>query len=128
MSSETKKNNVPLFSGYTDVYYFNRDSDKFIVINQGGSSCEKADTLIVTSKGTVPVINIKKGDLVKSYDESTKSIEFKKVTNVFEYVNNKPTVKVTLKNGETMTFTDDHKFYFQGEWTPLKDILCKLKK
>lgn len=46
MSSETKKNNVPLFSGYTDVYYFNRDSDKFIVINQGGSSSSKTYSIM----------------------------------------------------------------------------------
>ena len=123
MSSETKKNNVPLFSGYTDVYYFNRDSDKFIVINQGGSSCLSPDTLVETKLGSKRISEIAIGDEVKTYDPTTEEIKYSLVTNTFKFDNTKPTVEVTLKSGKKIVCTDDHKFYINGVWVPIISIL-----
>lgn len=119
---------IPLFSSYTDVYYWNKESEKFITINQGGTSCHKGDTLVVTDTGNVAISEVKEGDIVKSYNEDTKTVESNKVLNIFRYSNHKKTVRIKLKNGKTLTCTDDHKFYHQGQWLPIKDILCKTKK
>ena len=43
---ETLPSNVPLFSGYTDVYYWNRDSEPFITVNQGGTSSSKTYSIM----------------------------------------------------------------------------------
>ncbi len=124
----TLPNNVPLFTTYSDLYYWTRDNKKTILIHQGGTSCHAPDTLVITNRGNIPIKDVKEGDLVESYNEITKSVEVKKVINTFEYINSKKTVKVKLKNGESIIVTDDHEYYFEGKWTPIKDILCKLKK
>ena len=37
---------IPLFTSYTDVYYHNRDSEKFITVNQGGTSSSKTYSIL----------------------------------------------------------------------------------
>ncbi len=129
MENQETRQIIPLFSSYSDVYYWNRDSTKTIVVNQGGTSCHAPDTLVKTkNRGNIPIKDVKEGDLVDSYNKITKSVEVKKVINTFEYYNSKKTVKVKLKNGERIIVTDDHEYYFEGKWTPIKEILCKLKR
>tara|TARA_S200002703_G_scaffold41490_1_gene36016 strand:- start:656 stop:1042 length:387 start_codon:yes stop_codon:yes gene_type:complete len=105
------------------LFTANYNATKPIVINQGGTSCFAPETLIVTRQGLMPIAEVKVGDTVKCYNESTKQTEWKKVLNTFEYENHKPTIKVTLKNGQTITATEDHKFYHEGEWHSLKHLL-----
>ena len=120
--------NIPLFSSYTDVYYWNKESDKFITINQGGTSCFGPDTLVETENGSKKISELKIGDLVKNFDEMTGEIILSPVTDTFKFDNTKPTVEIKFKNGPSIRCTDDHKFYFQGKWVPIKEILCKLNK
>jgi len=94
-----------------------------IVINQGGTSCFAGSQKVITKEGSKPIKNIQQGDIVKCYNEQTKQNEWKPVLNIFKYDNHKRTIKVKLKNGETITATEDHKFYYKGEWHTLKHLL-----
>lgn len=58
-----------------------------------------------------------------SYNEATKENEFKRVKDVFKYINNKPTVRIKLKNGKEIICTDDHKFFYKGGWISIKHLL-----
>jgi hypothetical protein len=118
---------MSLFSGYTDVYYWNRDCDAFITVNQGGTSCFAPATLVVTTKGPKKISEIQIGDIVKTYDINTDTVQYKEITDTFSFDNTKKTVRLTLKNGISIVCTDDHKFYINGEWLPIKEVLCKQK-
>jgi intein/homing endonuclease len=117
---------VPLFSGYNDVYYWNRDCEADVIINQGGTSCFAPDTLVQTLDGAKPIRDIAIGDLVKTYDELADLIVYKPVVDKFTFDNNKRTVEVVMKSGAIIRCTEDHKFYHEGEWVQIKDILCKI--
>jgi len=99
------------------------ESTKKTTVHQGGTSCFSADTLVVTDKGLKSISALKPGDVVKCLNESTNSIEYKPVKKVMQFDNTKKTVRVKLKNGSTITATDDHKFYYKGGWYSLKHIL-----
>lgn len=96
---------------------------KRLIINEGGTSCFSGKQLVVTTRGSIPISKIVCGDIVKTFNESSKKVEWKPVKNLFKYKNTKPTIKINLKNGKTITVTDDHKFYFKGGWISIKDIL-----
>lgn len=105
------------------LYRQNFDCTADIVVNQGGTSCFAGSQCVVTSEGAKPIKEIEIGDVVKCYDEVNKSIEWRKVLNKFKYDNSKRTIKVTLKNGQTIIATDDHKFFYEGGWYSLKHLL-----
>jgi len=109
-----------VFASNYEAYRINKHN---LIINQGGQGCFAKGQLIVTSNGNIPIEKIKIGDSIKSFNEKIKQTTFNKVTNIFKYRNNKKIIRVTLKNGNTITATEDHKFYFQGGWVSLKNIL-----
>jgi len=103
-----------------------RNNDIRFIINQGGSRCFAPNTLIQTDKGNKEISQIEKGDMVKSFNEKTKAIEYKKVISTFENIdNNKKAIRIKLKNGNIIEATEDHKFYFEGGFISLKDIISK---
>lgn len=106
-----------------DLYLDNYNSTADIIVNQGGTSCFAGTQCVVTTDGSKSIQSIEVGDIVKCYDEDKKSIEWRKVLNKFKYNNTKRTIKVTLKNGQTIVATEDHKFYYEGGWYSLKYIL-----
>lgn len=94
-----------------------------LVINQGGTSCFGPQQLVVTKRGAIPISQVVAGDVVKSFDEVMQKDEWKRVKNTFRYVNNKPTVKVRLKEGAEIIATNDHRIYYEGGCDSLKHIL-----
>ena len=96
------------------------------VVNQGGTSCFDGDTLIVCKGSLKKIKDVKKGDLVKTYNEDTNQIELNRVIDTFKYKNSKRTVKVNLKNGYSFICTEDHKFYHNGWWHEIKHLLSLL--
>lgn len=98
------------------------------IINQGGTSCFAPSTLVNTQFGYKKISDIKKGDLVLSYNEKNNCFEYKKVINTFCYKNYKETYKVNLKNNKFFIATSDHKFFIEGGCISLKSMLqscCK---
>lgn len=108
------------------IFEWNYNTDKSIVVNQGGTSCFAGTQKVITQRGSIPIKDIIIGDIVKCYNEKTKEIQWKPVCNLFKYNNHKKTIKVTLKNGETIIATEDHKFYYEGGWYSLKHLLSLL--
>lgn len=94
-----------------------------LIAHQGGTYCFAPETRVVTINGLRPISEIKKGEFVKTYNEQTGRIELKKVNDVFEYHNEKKTVKIRLKNGKSITCNEDHKFFYQNKWVPIGEIL-----
>jgi intein/homing endonuclease len=93
------------------------------VINEGGSRCFSANQLVKTTKGLKPISEIQKGETVFSYNEETKQIEHQKVLMQYESENEKKCLRIKLKNGQIIEASEDHKFYFQGGWVSLKNIV-----
>lgn len=69
-----------------------------------------------------------KGEFVKTYDERTGENIFKPVIKTLKFKNRKNTLKVRLRNGQEIIATDDHEFYFKGDWVSLKHILSLKEK
>ena len=98
-------------------------TDIFWLLLQG---CFVRGTKVKMADGTYkPIEQIKAGDEVFSYDETTKSFVPSRVTQL--NVNPpKRLVRVTLKNGEKITCTEDHKFLtIEGKWVEAKDLQGK---
>lgn len=93
---------------------------KLIIGNEGGSRCFSASTIVHGR----PISEIKIGDYVQSFNEETKQIEQKKVADMVITKNSsKPCFRIKLKSGHTIECTQDHKFYFEGAWVEIKDII-----
>lgn len=109
---------------FNDIYrpYLN-NSSRFLVF-YGGAGCFAGHVLVRTDVGLVPISFIKEGDMVLSYSPHNKSSSFKKVLKTFTY----PVDEIRQKM-LTFVFTNykikctyDHKFYYNGAWTPAIDI------
>ena len=98
-------------------------SGKRGVILEGSSRCFSGQQQIKTSKGAKLIKNIGTGDKVKSFNEATKKNEYKSVTHLHSFVNTKPSLRITLKNGSIIECTEDHKFYHEGAWVSVKHIV-----
>lgn len=103
----------PVFRRNLNAY----KAKKRFIVNQGGSRCFKGDTKVITSHGPKAISEIKVGELVITPNGP------KQVITVIQSKNTKKTVKVRLKNGSDFICTEDHLFYFRGDWISIKHIL-----
>lgn len=97
-------------------------SKKRYFLLTGGRGCFQGNQSIVTNNGNKEISKLKIGDYVKSYNEENKSFEYKKVIKTFEYENDKIYI-INLKNGDQIKVTGEHKFYNNGRWVKVKDLL-----
>jgi len=96
----------------------NIDAHKILCL-EGGSRCFDGDQKVITKEGSKKISDISTGEFVLS----GKSKGFKKVKRVFKMVNTKPCYEITLKNGEKIRATQDHKVWFEGGWHSLKYVV-----
>jgi hypothetical protein len=76
--------------------------------------CFVAGTGILLANGTIKNIeDIQVGDRVKSYNEITKQIEYKTVTETFTSRQSE-VIKITTSGNQTITVSTEHPFYVQG--------------
>lgn len=112
---------------FTPLYFILKEllADESIrtILIYGGKSCFGKNQCVVTADGNKPISNINIGESVLSFNEKTQQKEFKKVENIFKFKNEKRSVKIKLKSGEEIICTEDHLFYFWGEWVSIKQIL-----
>ncbi|MDR0751786.1 MAG: HINT domain-containing protein [Christensenellaceae bacterium] len=84
--------------------------------------CFVAGTGILMSGGYIKVIeNVRVGDYVKSFNEDTRQIEDKRVTQLFVNETDELTI-VNTSNGERIVSTPDHKFLSNGHWISAEDL------
>lgn len=91
--------------------------------------CFDYDTQILTNHGYYKIGDIvvnKIPCLVKSYDETTHRVEWKRITNWFENTIAKQLIELTLQTEggiKTIKCTQDHKFYTNNRgWVEAKDL------
>lgn len=99
---------------------------------EGGSRCFSGDTNVILLTGDSHKIenikNILPGQIVMSFDEKTNIVQPGKVNEVFVYKNEKRIIEIKLKNGQTIKCSEDHKFYYNGRWIEIRNILPLCKK
>lgn len=109
---------IEINESYQDI----TNTDKRYIIVTGGRGCFHGDQLVVTNNGTKQIKDILIGDFVKSYNHKKECFEFKEVLNVFEY-DNEEIIKIKLKNGTVINVTENHKFFYKGEYICIKHLL-----
>lgn len=87
--------------------------------------CFRSGTLVETPQGALPIEQIKVGDLVWCSDDG---VEFlKRKVQATRKIENKPTVKLHLEDGEIIECTPDHKLMtYGGRWLSASDTVGKL--
>ena len=83
--------------------------------------CFPAQTPVLTENGYIPIENVRVGDRVLSYHESTGAIEFSQVTQT-HVSKTSSLVKVELSDGGAIEATPEHPFYLAETqtWMPAK--------
>lgn len=95
---------------------------------EGGSRCFDGDQVVFLSKDNKPIKYILPGEPIISYNEATKKYEADTVKAVNIMPNEKKCYEVTLKNGEKIRATYDHRFYINGKWMTLEQIKTEYEK
>ena len=112
----------PLFS-VSSLFKETRECKDRIIVHQGGTSCFAGNTLVMSGGELKEIKDIRQGDQVVTFNEKTALPEYRKVNDVYSYKNEKRTVRIRLKNGREIVCTDDHQFFFNGQWTPVSEII-----
>jgi hypothetical protein len=82
--------------------------------------CFTKGTLVAAKNGTKKIEEVKKGDWVWSYNETTGRKELKKVVALSQNMSSS-LVKISV-NGTEITCTPEHPFYVNGSWIEAKDL------
>ncbi len=90
------------------------------VVKHAPCGCFIAGTLVLTTEGYASIENIKPGDVVWAYNDTTGVYGAKKVINVFEYT--RDTVYQVQSGAETIHATSDHPFFIGGQWLKVADL------
>jgi len=93
--------------------------DYRIICHEGGSRCFSGEQKVVTKTGGKKISDVKVGDYVLSGVNK----EYKRVKNIFKMENDKPCFEITLKDGNKIRATQDHKFWYEGGWHSLKHMV-----
>jgi len=92
-------------------------------VNEFGipNTCFTSDTLIKTDNGLVPIIDIKVGDMVYSYEPNLEKACYKRVSELFSNTSSQM-VHITI-DGEVIKTTPEHPFYIANiGWVRAGDI------
>jgi len=82
-----------------------------------------AGTLVHTESGLKPINEIKEGEKVLSFNETTQTTSYQPVIALIQHEQSSEFMKVTLQSGETLESTTDHPFYVEGKgWIPAKAL------
>jgi hypothetical protein len=87
---------------------------------EGSSRCFHPSQMVITKSGSKPISQILVGDILPT------PVGLKKVIDTFDFPNSKKSVFIKLKNGHEIRCTNDHKFFFEGDWVEIKHILSLL--
>jgi hypothetical protein len=94
----------------------------------GGAGCFYSKQKIVTILGSKFISEIKNGDLVLSYNHKLQSYEFRPVLQKFKYDDHSDRlIEIKMKDGTIIKVTENHKFFLDGQYRHIKDILLDLQ-
>jgi hypothetical protein len=109
------------------ITFSNRAPYGQVVFIAGGAGCFSESTPIKTENGYKSISEIKKGDMVYSYNEETNEQELKPVLEVYSYKlnelpGNQKMLELKFDNGVEIHCTENHEFYIDSKWVMAKDI------
>ena len=112
---------------------YSRNKDYRGIVMEGGSRCFSGETKVLKLKesgnyNAKCIKHIKAGDIVLSYDETDKVKIPGIVSKVFKMKPTVRTIRITMDSGESIVCTENHKFFFNGGWHEIKNILPLSKK
>ena len=94
----------------------------------GFNGCFSEETLVRTPNGYVKIENIKKGELIYSYNLLTEEIELKPVLEVLKTYNQGNTLKLKFKENVEIETTFNHEFMTSdGEWITAEELELETK-
>lgn len=85
-----------------------------------GCGCFLAGTLILTDSSYKRIEDIKPGDIVWAFNDTTNTYGKKQVVRVFEYV--RDTVYILHIGNGIIKTTNDHPFFIAGRWLRVKNL------
>lgn len=83
--------------------------------------CFVGNTEVLTSDGYKKIKNIKAGDFVKTFNEKTKQLEYKRVLKLIKKERKEDLVCVSIGN-RNIICTENHLFLTKKGWTKAKDL------
>lgn len=93
------------------------------VVLEGGARCFCPNQLVNTISGPKRISELKIGELVHSFNHTSKQLEYKKVLDKIPQKNIKRCYEIKMKDGSIIRCTEDHRFYYKGEYIEIKNIL-----
>lgn len=112
-------NTTPVFQRNLYAYQNNFS----IICNEGGSRCFYPGQKIITIRGDVEISKLQENDIVFTFNEETKQNQWNAVKQIHKMANSKKSIEIKLRDGTVIKCTEDHKFYYEGGWVCIKDIL-----
>ena len=83
--------------------------------------CFPAGTKVHTQWGLADIEKLEVGVPVLTYNEETGEKEYKKVKKVMRHMTRRMCA-LELSNGSTIEVTPEHRFFSNGEWTPIEEL------
>nr|WP_314980726.1 polymorphic toxin-type HINT domain-containing protein [uncultured Prevotella sp.] len=83
--------------------------------------CFPAGTKVHTQWGLADIEKLEVGVPVLTYNEETGELEYKKVKKVMRRMTRRMCA-LELSNGTTLEVTPEHRFFTNGEWTPIEEL------
>lgn len=103
-----------------------------IDIAYGGSKgCLVGTTQVRTSKGLVPIKDVRIGDSVLTINESTNKNEYKLIVDTKKFSTEgdhhyHKMITFVMKSGESFSLTPNHEIYDNGNWTPAGEFAKRI--
>lgn len=111
---------------YTNVYWKIQDCKKRFVVSYGGAGCFDGEQKVITKDGNKPIKDIKKNDLVLTHNHVDNINEWQKVVDHIKQPKSKKIINIKLKNGTLIRVTENHEFFYGGEYIKIIDLLVSL--
>jgi len=112
---------LPLFDKQMHALRLLEDDNHNEVLYGGSGRCFSGDTLVATSKGHIPISEVKAGDVILSYNIEKDEVELKKVLKKHVFHLRTPTRKVIFEDNFKCTY--NHEFRFNSEWAEIGKLI-----
>jgi intein/homing endonuclease len=99
------------------------DLEVSTICHQGCKFCFTAGTLVRAKDGYKNIEELKKYDLVYSYNAEKSIIENDKITEVMNRNIDEEIIEITLENDEKIYVTKEHPFFLKNEWVMAKNLI-----